>query len=154
MSYSEELFYTQRKKGKVGERKIIQLMQQRGHQVIDLTDDSRYYAEDVDFIIAGKKCELKTDYIIARTNNLFLETKIEYMSDKEDKEGYFAITKAEYLFYLDEKNNVLYIYTMEQLKDYIDNNYVVTRICNDGYKKVYGYCLNKDKVPHQTIQIA
>ena len=58
------------------------------------------------------------------------------------------------LFYLDEKSMTLYIYLLDELRDYIKRNKGVIpyRSLDDGYKRVYGYCLNKDLVRKQVIE--
>ena len=50
----------------------------KGHHVIDVTKDSNYFKSDIDFIVDSKTAELKTDTIIWRTNNLFIEDEIFY----------------------------------------------------------------------------
>ena len=150
MSY---LWEKQKAKGDKGEELIIEFMQNRGHEVIDLSNDKRYSEPDIDFQIAGKFVELKTDYKMSRTNNLFLETKIEYYNGTS-AEGYFAKSKAEYLFYLDINNKELYIYNFEDLRKLVQSGNYQTRTAKDGYKTIYGTIINKDLAkPSQILKI-
>lgn len=143
------------KRGEQGERAVINTMISRGHTVEDLTSNKEFFEKDIDFIVSGKTCELKTDYVIGRTGNLFLEDYMEYTKDFSRRSGFFNTSEAEFLFYLDAKNKVLYIYDFEQLRAYVKENsaFIKRRSCNDGYKVIYGYCLNKDAVNHQTIYL-
>lgn len=126
----------------------------RGHTVDDLTCNKECFAADIDFNISGRTCELKTDYVINRTGNLFLEDYLVYTDGRYDG-GYLRKSKAEYLLYFDIKGSVLYIYPFSELKQYIKENcgYIPIKVRNDGFKKVYGYCLDKDKVEHQIIEV-
>lgn len=142
---------TQLAKGKLGEDIVRQVMSARGHEVIDVSNDSSYWREDVDFIIANKKVELKTDYWIHKTDNIFLELDMMYHIDGAMRDGYFVTTEAEYLFYLDIKNLILYIYEMKNLKDYVSLHKPSIIFTTDYNKTISGYLLNKDKVKHQTI---
>ena len=137
-------------RGKKGERYVRELMEHRNHQVKDVSNNPSL---GYDFIISDKKVEIKTDYIISRTNNLFLEDYCQYCRGGK-AEGWLRTCQADYLFYLDEKNLTLYIYFLEDIRKYIEENEkeIPYKGLYDGYKRVYGYCLNKDRVKHQTIK--
>lgn len=144
------MFYKDLERGKKGERYVCELMARRHHKVKDVSLD---FDAGFDFWIDDNKVELKTDYVINRSGNLFLEDYIKY-SKGDSAQGWFKTCKAQYLFYLDEKSLTLYIYLLDELRDYVKENqgYIPYRSVDDGYKKVYGYCLNKDLVRRQVIK--
>lgn len=137
-------------RGKKGEKYVLNLMAARNHEVEDVSLD---FNAGYDFLIDENKVELKTDYVINRSGNLFLEDSIEYFKGGRAK-GWFNTCKAQYLFYLDEKSLTLYIYSLDELREYVNENRGVIpyRSLDDGYKRVYGYCLNKDLVRSQVIK--
>lgn len=141
--------------GEKGEQMVKQYLIAKGHHVIDVTKDSRYYKSDIDFIVDSKTAELKTDTIIWKTNNLFIEDEIFYYNGEYYGQGWLHYTKAEYLLYLDINNRILYKYKMQDVKDYIQQNKkrITKKACNDKNKKVWGYCINKDAIPHETAQL-
>lgn len=146
MGFREDL-----QRGKKGEEKVMEIMKQRGHNIVDLTANAQYFDLDIDFLVGGRSCELKTDYVISRTGNLFLEDYMRY-DDGNYGEGYYRKSQAEYLFYYDIKSDILYIYPFEELRKYISSTPgIPVRSLEDANKTVYGYCLNKDAVEHQTI---
>ena len=143
------MFYEDLSRGKKGESYVRTLMGRRNHTVEDVSND---FSIGFDFYVDDRKCELKTDNVINYTENLFLEDYMDYMEGGR-AQGWLNTSKAEYLFYLDEKNYNLYIYILDELRDYVNKNkcYIPVRSKDDGYKVVYGYCLDKDAVRHQTI---
>ena len=143
------MFYEDLARGKKGETYVKKLMALRSHKVVDVSEQTTI---GFDFYISDKKVELKTDYVINRTNNLFLEDSILY-SRGGSRKGWFKTCKADYLFYLDEHTLTLYIYQLSDIRKYIEDykGYIPYRSVDDGYKRVYGYCLDKDLVEHQTI---
>lgn len=151
---SNELWLKQLSLGKQGEAAVKQFLLSHGYDVIDISDEEKYFKDDTDFIVDGALTELKTDTRIAATNNLFIEDK-KVMQDGFTKDGWFHYTKAKWLLYLDWNNKILYKYDMQQLKQYIANNKqrIPYRCCNDKNKKVWGYCVNKDAIPHETAQL-
>ena len=141
--------------GEKGEQIVKQYLIAKGHDVIDITKDSRYYTSDIDFIVDRKTVELKTDTIIWRTNNLFIEDEKYFYDGGYYKQGWLHYTKAEYLLYFDINKRILYKYKMQDVKDYIQQNKkrIAKKACNDDNKKVWGYCVNKDAIPHETAQL-
>lgn len=144
------MFYEDLRRGKKGEQYVCELMESRNHKVEDVSLD---FDAGYDFLIDDdRKIELKTDYVINHSDNLFLEDCISY-SKGDMAQGWFRTCKANYLFYLDEKSLTLYIYCLDELRDYVEKhkNRIPYRSVDDGYKRVYGYCLNKDLVRKQVI---
>ncbi len=138
------------KRGKRGENYVRDLMARRNHKVIDVSDN---YDIGFDFFVDDMKCELKTDYVINQSGNLFLEEYMDYFKGGRTQ-GWFKTSKATHLLYLDEKSKTLYIYLLDSLRDYVKENigYLTLRSLDDGYKTVFGYCVPIDAVPHQTIK--
>ena len=141
--------------GEKGEQMVKQYLIAKAHHVIDVTKDSNYFKSDIDFIVDSKTAELKTDTIIWKTNNLFIEDEIFYYNGEYYKQGWLHYTKAEYLLYFDINKRILYKYKMQDVKDYIQQNKkrIAKKACNDKNKKVWGYCVNKDAIPHETAQL-
>lgn len=152
---NQDIFTKQLRKGKIGEEVIEELMKKRGHKVISVANDERFFQDDIDFIIDDYKCELKTDYKISKTGNLFLEAEMYYFSDGRREKGYFYKTKADYLFYFDINNQTLLIYKMSDLKKYVHDSKNYCKMCevDDGYKIITGYVIPYNNIQHQEIQI-
>lgn len=144
------MFYEDLARGKVGESYVKDLMEHRKHKVKDVSDIPSL---GFDFYISNKKVELKTDYVMNRTNNLFLEDCCEYKRGG-GRAGWLRTCKADYLFYLDEKDYTLYIYLLDEIRNYVKENKdtIPYRSLDDGNKRVFGYCLNKDLVRNQVIR--
>lgn len=144
-------FYIDLKRGEVGEDKVISILKQRGHNIVDVRAAAEYQKADIDFLVDGRSCEVKTDYRIWETGNLFLEDYISYKSKEPYRGGFFRTSEAEYLFYIDIHNDVLYIYKMEELRAFAAAHRTNVKACEDSYKTTYGICLDKDLVRHQVI---
>ena len=144
------LFETQLARGKKGEELFAKTMVERGHIVEDLRDDEKWRKADVDFSIDGRLVEVKTDYRMNQTGNIFLENGISYAKGG-NRDGWFKQTQAEYLAFVDAKTNKIYIYPMELLKEFVEGRLYLLRQCDDGYKIVYGYCVPKNAVAYQLI---
>jgi hypothetical protein len=149
------LFETQLSRGKVGEEFFIETMKERGNLVEDLRDKKEYQKQDIDFRIQNPEgkftlVEVKTDYRMNQTGNIFLERVIEYREGNEAL-GWFAYTRADYLAFVDGITKEIYIYQTAALKEWINKHSPYMRRCNDGYKTVYGYCVPKNVALHQKI---
>ena len=65
--------------GKRGKKLFAEHMSANGYIVEDVSDDSDFYNKDIDFIIKSpytgevKSFEVKYDYCINRSHNLYLE---------------------------------------------------------------------------------
>lgn len=106
--------------GKEGERLFQQIMEQRGYTVANVSNDSRYWYRDIDFIItspttgAVKTFEVKWDGCINRTGNLYLElTNIHSKGGK----GWYNFCEADYLAYGDAVSRQFYIIPLLELKE-------------------------------------
>jgi hypothetical protein len=93
----------------------------------DLRDDKAYQAIDIDFLIVYKAqkgveevfVDVKTDMQMSRTNNFFIETvsNVERLT-----KGWLYKSEADYIWYLDYHNNILYEFNLNKLREYVDNN--------------------------------
>ena len=107
--------------GKEGEKLFQQIMEQRGHQVINVSADPDYYHRG-DFILVDRQgiqrivVEVKWDERIHQTNNLYLEV-INTDSFWSGGDGWWKYCKCDYLAYGDAINKKFYIFDMKQLKE-------------------------------------
>lgn len=140
----------QKKIGDAGEAKIRDLMAARGHEVIDLADNPIYWEKDIDMSVAGHPIEVKTDNVMYKTGNLFIEEGT-YFTTGEYHAGWVKYTEAEYLFYLDNINEILYIYKMDEVKE--KAKHYAIGILEFPHKQVNGYLMPIGVLPHQTIKL-
>lgn len=147
-------WHMQKSKGDTGQLLVKQYLQRRGHTVKDLTNQSQYWAKDIDFLVDGQYyMEVKTDYRCGKTGNLFLQHELEYWNG-ETKEGWFHISQADYILYLDIRNGILYLYSLDALREYVRTHKVISRCCRDSNKFVYGYCVPIVELRKEGIQIS
>ena len=108
--------------GRRGEEAVYNYLIKHNYEVQNLTNDPAYWPKDIDFIATkdGKatSIEVKNCLIISRTGNIF----VEHTQDIDTNEkGWFCITEAEELFYRDDRNGVVYIIDMDDLREYIQD---------------------------------
>ena len=124
--------------GKAGENKAAQLLEQRGWNVEDVSQNKEYQQKDIDFIVAKDgietTIEVKTDAQMARTGNFFIEI------EQGNKKGWYYYCEAEFLFYLDSQNRIFHIFKFEDLREYMRtyNSKLRTASLKDGYRTIYG----------------
>lgn len=141
-------------RGKIGEDIVKGFFSSFGREVIDVSDIEEYQKQDIDFLVGDISVEVKADDIIHQTKNLFLEYKSVYTKDTkhtkkgDETPGWILTTGADWLAYYDTYYDTLYLYKVSDIKDYLHNNKneLVIKHCDDGYKTVYGVCLNRYKV--------
>lgn len=146
---------SQKKVGDIGEKKVRDLMRARGHEVENLADDPQYWDKDIDMRVSGQTVEVKTDNVMHRTGNLFIEYETLCASGEVHK-GWFEITEAQYLFYLDNVNEILHIYDMGELKEYVNQKrrYLEKKCLSFASgKEVWGYLLPYGRITHATINL-
>ena len=106
--------------GKEGEIKAKQCLESKGWKVKDLTTCQDFFKKDIDFLISKNDIqvyiECKWDSRISSTGNLFIETSTDI---EEDKEGWFQYCQADFIFYGDANNNLFYVFVLDDLKRYI-----------------------------------
>lgn len=108
---------------KSGEHEAKQLLRENGYRVKDVSNDSRYFKKDIDLLVSDEEdtysIEVKWDNVIAKSGNLFIEF---YCSHSADLKGWFSFCQADYLMYGDAVNGIFYIYRVNELKEFIENN--------------------------------
>ena len=108
--------------GKSGEAVIADWFRNRGNTVVDVSDDKSYWSKDIDFIITNKDnqtftVEVKTDYFINKTHNLFFEGV--YYKESGDRLGWFYYCQADYVVFYDINRAKLFVYDFANGKDFV-----------------------------------
>lgn len=124
-----------RNKGKKGEALFRQIMENKGYIVEDVSDNSDFYDKDIDFIIKSphtgevKSFEVKYDYCINRTGNLYLElTNIHSQGGK----GWYKFCEADVLAYGDAQTDIFYMIPVEKLREVTNQCYYPIGSCDGG----------------------
>lgn len=122
--------------GKIGERKFSQLMQRKGYAVQDVTQDPEYFYKDIDFICTSpftgvtKNIEVKWDYKIHKTKNLYLETYNRNSKAVKCK-GWYKFCQADYLAYGDAVSGIFYMIDFQKLKERVAELPQIKRRCGE-----------------------
>lgn len=120
----------------LGEIKAYNLLAKDGWIVEDVTKDSYYYDKDIDFLIQKNQqqfsIEVKWDSRIGDTGNMFIET---YTDLDNCIKGWFSFCKADYLFYGDSQNQIFYVFSVSDLRQFIDSNSMEHRKAPDYTKR-------------------
>ena len=122
--------------GKQGERIFQEIMEGRGYEVVDVSNNPDYWNKDVDFIITSpttgltKTFEVKFDSRINRTGNLYLElTNIH--SKQWNYDGWWPHCQADSLVYGDAVSSIFYVIPLLELRERIEK--LNCRCANCGY---------------------
>lgn len=106
-----------------GEQEVKDYLRSNGYTVADVSDNPHYWKIDVD-ILAYKesledevKIEVKNDGVISRTGNLFIEL---IMDVAKGRAGWYEITQADYIYYRDKNNQIVYCLDFKDLSSFID----------------------------------
>lgn len=91
--------------------------------LINVSDDKWFQNFDIDYLQKTKnginKIEIKTDRIAHRTGNIVYE----FISNKYcNSLGCFKKTEADFLFYYLYETKILYIFVIEELKEWVSQN--------------------------------
>lgn len=120
-------------KGKAGERLFKQIMEGRNYQVVDTTVEEQL--QGIDFIVTSpttgltKTFEVKWDYSMHYTNNLFLE----YYNPRSIGEiGWYEFCKSNYIAYGDAINKIFYIIDFKKLVEREKSMELANARTNDG----------------------
>lgn len=85
-----------------GEAMVKAYLESTGRTVIDVSKNSEYWLQDIDFIaIRGErtdKIEVKYDRNMCRYNSMFVELK---SNIENNIPGWIDTTKADFIFYVD-----------------------------------------------------
>lgn len=106
---------------KHGEQLAIQLLEANNIKVTDVSDNSIYWPQDIDLLCSTDKgisysVEVKWDSRIQKTGNMFIEI---LNTNSKGGKGWFNFTKADFLFYGDEGNNLFYVIPLEELRKWL-----------------------------------
>lgn len=109
------------------EHLVYKKLLSRKYEVKDVTADKRYWEFDIDFIAkknnTKKYIEVKTDSHIGRTQNVAIELYHDYNYPQvKVSEGWFGKTDCDELWYCDSENNIAYVFDMNKLFDYVQEN--------------------------------
>ena len=105
-----------------GEFQVRDYLKQNGYTVASVADIREYQLQDIDFIAYKDTIEnqitieVKNDGVISRSKNFFLETCCDI---KNSKNGWFNYCGADYLYYRDKVNELVYILPMNDLRSYV-----------------------------------
>ena len=139
MNFNELLF----DKKTPGEYELKRFLRNRGYIVDDVTQEPKYWYQDIDFLVTPStpnigedvisSIEVKWDKRLAETGNLFLETE---NPRSLGGNGWFNFCQAEYLAYGDATKRIFYFFKMSDLRNYIDGaeNDLSSRRTWDGSK--------------------
>lgn len=117
-----------------GEREAYDYLVSQGWEVKDLTECDAFFGKDIDFLISkGRErhyIEVKWDYKIKQTGNMFIETITDIDANKD---GWYEFCQAEFIFYGDARQQIFYVFQLEDLKEYIrkDFSYLESRKAAD-----------------------
>lgn len=152
-------------KGKIGEIKAYNYLISQGYTVRDVTDNSDYWYQDIDFIAQKneicKTLEVKWDYRISETHNMFIEQITNIDKGYESGKGWYRYCKSDEIWYGDAINNIFYVFRFDDLKHYIDTNNCFKRKsadynnCGEVIKVSQGYIvpINDFKNKYQVQEI-
>lgn len=128
-----------------GEQLVKHYLEKEGYCVIDVSKNSHYWSQDIDFIVikglATISIEVKYDSWIHSTRNLF----IELLSDvHQNKCGWIDYCKADYLYYVDSVDSTCYVISLKDVRDYLANYPYKIKYHNEKRKVSQGALLNID----------
>lgn len=115
----EDSFYNKKKIGDEGEYIVTKLLQDKGYDVINVTDEIEWRKADVDLLIYKNdklihKVEVKTENAGAYTGNFFVETK------SNGKQGWIFYTEADYIYVVVPGKKV-YVIFVEEFRAWFKN---------------------------------
>lgn len=131
------------KRGRFGEELVSRTFEALGYELKDVSDDSDFWIEDVDYLTAdGIKYEVKTDYRFHSTGNLALESAIIYKSYQEEKLSWLWTSKADYFCFVDaEDDTKFYTISSKDLRHLVKTEHFRRVLKDDGYKFIDLYLL-------------
>ena len=105
-----------------GELLFARTMRDGGYEVTDVSGNSEYFPLDIDFLVKSpftgvtKSFEVKTDFKIHRSNNLYLElTNVN--SKQWNGEGWWLHCQADFLVYIDAASRTQYVIPLLELRE-------------------------------------
>ncbi|KXL53393.1 hypothetical protein CLNEO_13640 [Anaerotignum neopropionicum] len=144
--------------GKVGEDKVLEYLKTipKMVKITDVREMDEYQGKDVDFICKKQidewdckkySIEVKTDIAAGTYGNFFIEKQIHYLVDTPVAkkgtitQGWIYYSECDFFFIFVPKQERIYIFHNNVIKQYINKFHPPVRNCNDGYKIVHGWCV-------------
>jgi hypothetical protein len=147
-------FVMQLERGKLGEDLVYKHLRKMTGMVVDVRDVAHWRSVDVDFLLFKDRMiwqlEVKTDDQICSTGNFFIETmsNIGY-----GKLGWFFVTKADWIYYVDVKNRECYILSMDYLRQVLPNVKKEYKRCKNEQYESEGYIINKSDLKYELVRL-
>ena len=122
--------------GKPGEELFKRIMGGRNYSIEDVRDVPFYQCKDIDFVLTSptsgltKTFEVKWDYNINHTGNLFLE--IANSKSVVKGKGWYEFCEADYLAYGNTATKEFYIIPLLELKKRVNELPYRSAICGRG----------------------
>lgn len=142
-------FFNDLDRGKIGERIFSDIVEERGWTLEDLSNDRSYQKKGVDFFVRKENQELmvdvKTDYVMYKTGNIFLELQ------DGPRVGWAKKTEANLIFYIDYNSNTAYVLEWSSCAAKIDELRKVAFNNQDGIHMV-GALLPIDRLDELQIK--
>lgn len=114
------MFIKDKYRGKWGEAQFASLLDKSGIQYEDVSENKEWQKVDVDFLINGIPYEVKTDFAIHNTRNIFIEVSKETKTGVHP--GWWQITKAKVIAWIDAINGIIYMIDVNKLKLWMVHN--------------------------------
>lgn len=119
-------FYSDKARGKRGEKLVYDALTARGHKLTDLSEDPQAQKKDIDFFVEHKcgqstTLEVKSDFRSESTGNLFIEYENRNNVTRKGK-GWYYYCEAEYICFAQENNRKAFIVLLDELKQTIKKN--------------------------------
>ena len=96
----------------------------KGYQYLNLTDNPLFYEDDIDFVVYrydGDNCESVSVEVKGSnySRSLFVETEVYNKRSKQRVDGWFYKCRADQLFVVDMREGFIYVFSLEDLREYI-----------------------------------
>lgn len=135
--------------GKEAEQQVEKHYIDRGFTTKDVSDLPEYQSKDIDLVVTDKDysftVEVKRDSNINITGNFFIEI---YTNVETEKVGWFTKCKADFLYYIDSKSNMAYVFKPDELRRVVKNH--TTRFTRkkvkDYSKTILGFTISVDSL--------
>ena len=104
--------------GKQGEEMVMSALKQRGHNVVDVSDNAEYRKKDIDIIISKNgqtaTIEVKNDLRSNQTGNVYIEIYNTH-NPSRNYDGWFAYCDADYLCFVQTGKKKAHIVFRDEL---------------------------------------
>lgn len=113
--YSSNFEYD-KKRGKIGEKAVINFFIGKGYEVQDVSENEVYQSKGVDLIVNDEYIEVKTQSALNKYNRITLELEV-FKDNGEYKQGWFDTTESKKIVFYDKFNDIAYHIDTDELKD-------------------------------------